>query len=103
MSFDVFGMCNAIYDIQAELDDVLLEELGVAKGSMQLVDDAQQKLESMGWTQQLRQQSDRTSNKPEGTITKQSVPPGTQIDKDQNVTVGVSNGPLFPTSPTGSP
>ncbi|MEV6642713.1 Stk1 family PASTA domain-containing Ser/Thr kinase [Amycolatopsis sp. NPDC051371] len=65
------------------------------------VDDAQQKLESMGWTQQLRQQSDRTSNKPEGTITKQSVPPGTQIDKDQNVTVGVSEGPLFPTSSTG--
>jgi beta-lactam-binding protein with PASTA domain len=65
------------------------------------VDDAQQKLESMGWTQQLRQQSDRTSNKPEGTITKQSVPPGTQLDKDQNVTVGVSEGPLFPTSSTG--
>ena len=43
MSFDVFGMCNAIYDIQAELDDALLTELGVAKGSMQLVDDAQQK------------------------------------------------------------
>jgi beta-lactam-binding protein with PASTA domain/predicted Ser/Thr protein kinase len=67
------------------------------------VDDAQAKLESMGWTQTLKQQSDRTSNKPEGTITKQNPSPGTQIDKDQNVTVGVSNGPLFPTSPTGSP
>ncbi|MEU0790387.1 Stk1 family PASTA domain-containing Ser/Thr kinase [Amycolatopsis sp. NPDC005961] len=67
------------------------------------VDDAQAKLESMGWTQTLKQQSDRTSTKPEGTITKQSPSPGTQIDKDQNVTVGVSNGPLFPTSPTGSP
>ncbi len=67
------------------------------------VDDAQQKLESMGWQGTLKQQSDRTSTKPEGTITKQSPPPGTQIEKDQNVTVGVSNGPLFPTSPTGSP
>lgn len=64
------------------------------------VDDAQQKLESMGWTQQLREQSDRTSNKPEGTITKQSVSPGTQIDKDQNITVGVSE-PLFPTTSGG--
>jgi sugar/nucleoside kinase (ribokinase family) len=42
MSFDVFGMCNAIYDIVAELDEARLAELGVAKGSMQLVDDAQQ-------------------------------------------------------------
>ncbi|VVJ23537.1 Serine/threonine-protein kinase PknB (EC [Amycolatopsis camponoti] len=67
------------------------------------VDDAQAKLESMGWTQTLKQQSDRTSTKPEGTITKQSPSPGTQIDKDQNVTVGVSNGPLFPTSTAGSP
>ncbi|GLY36455.1 serine/threonine protein kinase [Amycolatopsis sp. NBRC 101858] len=63
-------------------------------------EDAQAKLQSMGWTQQLREQSDRTSNKPEGTITKQSVPPGTQIDKDQNITVGVSE-PLFPTSTGG--
>ncbi|MFJ9784529.1 Stk1 family PASTA domain-containing Ser/Thr kinase [Amycolatopsis sp. NPDC101161] len=67
------------------------------------VDDAQAKLESMGWTQQLRQQSDRTSTKPEGTITKQSVPPGTQIDKDTNITVAVSNGPLFPTGTTTTP
>lgn len=67
------------------------------------VDDAQAKLQSMGWTGQLRQQSDRTSNKPEGTVTKQSVQPGQQIDKDQNVTVSVSEGPLFPTSTGGTP
>ncbi|MGW5715661.1 Stk1 family PASTA domain-containing Ser/Thr kinase [Amycolatopsis sp. NPDC003865] len=66
------------------------------------VDDAQAKLQSMGWTGQLREQSDRTSNKPEGTVTKQSVPPGQQIDKDQNITVSVSNGSLFPTT-SGSP
>ena len=65
------------------------------------VDEAQQKMESMGWTGQLRQQSDRTSNKPEGTITKQSVSPGTEIEKDQAITVGVSEGnggSRFPTT-----
>ncbi len=66
------------------------------------VDDARAKLQSMGWTGQLREQSDRTSNKPEGTVTKQSVTPGSQIDKDQNITVSVSNGSLFPTT-SGSP
>jgi beta-lactam-binding protein with PASTA domain/predicted Ser/Thr protein kinase len=65
------------------------------------VDEAQQKLQSMGWTQTLKQQSDRTSNKPEGQITRQSVSPGTQIDKDDKVTVFVSEGPLFPTSTAG--
>ncbi|WP_284743392.1 Stk1 family PASTA domain-containing Ser/Thr kinase [Amycolatopsis sp. RTGN1] len=63
-------------------------------------EDANAKLQSMGWNGQLREQADRTSNKPEGTITKQSVSPGTQIDKDQNITVGVSE-PLFPTSTGG--
>jgi beta-lactam-binding protein with PASTA domain len=67
------------------------------------VDEAQQKLQSMGWTQTLKQQSDRTSNKPEGQITRQSVSPGTQIDKDQKITVSVSEGPLFPTSPSSGP
>jgi serine/threonine-protein kinase len=70
------------------------------------VEDAQAKLESMGWTSTLKEQSDRTSKLPEGTITKQSVPPGSQLSKDQNVTVGVSEGGLFPTGgPTtsGSP
>ncbi|WIY04384.1 Stk1 family PASTA domain-containing Ser/Thr kinase [Amycolatopsis mongoliensis] len=66
------------------------------------VDEAQSKLQSMGWTGQLRPQSDRTSNKPEGTITKQSVSPGAQIDKDQNVTVSVSE-PLFPTGTSTTP
>ncbi|MEV7044682.1 Stk1 family PASTA domain-containing Ser/Thr kinase [Amycolatopsis sp. NPDC051061] len=65
------------------------------------VDDAQQKLESMGWQGTLKQQSDRTSNKPENTITRQTPTPGTQIDKNQNVTVFVSEGPLFPTTSSG--
>lgn len=55
-------------------------------------DEAQSKLQSMGWTGNLRQQSDKTSKEPEGTITKQNVTPGTQIDKDQAITVGVSEG-----------
>jgi len=43
MSFDVFGMCNPLYDIQAEVPDTLLAELGVAKGGMFLIEEAQQK------------------------------------------------------------
>ncbi len=43
MSFDVFGMCNPLYDIQAEVSDALLVELGVAKGGMFLIEEAQQK------------------------------------------------------------
>lgn len=42
MEFDVFSMCNALYDIQAEVDDVVLDELGLLKGSMVLLDEAQQ-------------------------------------------------------------
>jgi serine/threonine-protein kinase len=56
------------------------------------VDEAQNKLQSMGWSGNLRQQSDKTSKEPEGTVTKQNVTAGTQIDKDQNVTVSVSEG-----------
>jgi serine/threonine-protein kinase len=72
------------------------------------VDEAQQKMESMGWTGQLKQQSDKTSNKPEGTVTKQSVSAGTEIEKDQAITVGVSEGNggfPFPTTstPGGAP
>jgi serine/threonine-protein kinase len=68
------------------------------------VDEAQSKLQSMGWTQNLKQQSDRTSNKPEGTITQQSVKAGNQIEKDQAVTVAVSEGNGFPTGfPTTTP
>src|SRR5579883_1882580 len=42
MKFDVFGMCNALYDIQAEVGDEVLQELGLEKGSMLLLDEAQQ-------------------------------------------------------------
>lgn len=41
MRFDVFGMCNALVDLQAEVDDQTLEELRLAKGSMSLLDRAQ--------------------------------------------------------------
>ena len=46
MIYDVFGMCNALYDIQAEIDDGLLAELrgfGIEKGGMFLLDEGQQK------------------------------------------------------------
>ncbi len=43
MSFDVFGMCNALYDLQAEVDDAVLDELGLQKGSMTLIDEDQQR------------------------------------------------------------
>jgi beta-lactam-binding protein with PASTA domain/predicted Ser/Thr protein kinase len=66
------------------------------------VEDAQAKLESMGWTSTLNEQSDRTSRQPQGTITKQSVQAGNQISKDQPVTVAVSEGSLIPTGPTTS-
>ncbi len=42
MPYDVFGMCNALYDIQAEISDHQLEKLGLTKGGMFLIDDAQQ-------------------------------------------------------------
>lgn len=43
MSYDVFGMCNPLYDIQAEISDALLTETGFAKGGMFLIDAEQQK------------------------------------------------------------
>lgn len=43
MSFDVFGMCNALYDIQAEVDEGLLKEIGFAKGGMFLIDEERQR------------------------------------------------------------
>lgn len=43
MRFDVFGMCNALYDLQAEVEDGVLEELGVQKGGMFLIDEEQQR------------------------------------------------------------
>lgn len=42
MNFDVFGMCNPLYDIQAEISESLLNELGVQKGGMFLIDEEQQ-------------------------------------------------------------
>jgi sugar/nucleoside kinase (ribokinase family) len=45
MRFDVFGMCNALYDIQAEISEEELSELGYAKGGMFLIEqDAQRKI-----------------------------------------------------------
>jgi sugar/nucleoside kinase (ribokinase family) len=43
MSFDVFGMCNALYDLQAEVDDAVLAEIGFAKGGMFLIDEETQR------------------------------------------------------------
>lgn len=41
--FDVFGMCNALYDIQAEVNETVLADLDLAKGGMFLLEEAQQK------------------------------------------------------------
>ncbi|MGC8669008.1 MAG: adenosine kinase [Chthonomonadales bacterium] len=38
MSFDVFAMCNALFDVQANVEDHVLTDLGVEKGSMRLMD-----------------------------------------------------------------
>jgi len=43
MKFDVFGMCNALFDIQAEVGDETLGELGLAKGTMALIDEDEQR------------------------------------------------------------
>ena len=43
MPFDVFGMCNALYDLQAEVHDSVLDELGLDKGSMMLIDEERQR------------------------------------------------------------
>ena len=40
---DVFGMCNALYDIQAEIPETILRELGVEKGGMFLIEEDQQR------------------------------------------------------------
>ena len=45
MKYDVFGMCNPLFDIQAEVSDSLIGEIGLQKGAMQLIDaDQQQRL-----------------------------------------------------------
>jgi len=41
MGFDVFGMCNALVDLQAQADEALLMQLGLEKGGMFLIDEAQ--------------------------------------------------------------
>ncbi len=43
MGYDVFGMCNPLYDIQAEISDALLEQIGFEKGGMFLIDERQQR------------------------------------------------------------
>lgn len=43
MSYDVFGMCNPLYDIQAEIPESLLHDLGLQKGGMFLIDEDKQK------------------------------------------------------------
>jgi sugar/nucleoside kinase (ribokinase family) len=43
MAFDVFGMCNALYDIQAEVDDSVLNKLALEKGTMTLIDEEKQR------------------------------------------------------------
>lgn len=42
MKYDVFGMCNALVDLQAEVPDATVQALGFPKGSMNLVDRDQQ-------------------------------------------------------------
>ncbi|MEM6365923.1 MAG: adenosine kinase [Planctomycetota bacterium] len=42
MSIDVYGIGNALVDIQSRVDDQLLTEIDFAKGIMTLVDDARQ-------------------------------------------------------------
>lgn len=43
MTYDVYGVGNALVDIQAQVSDELLVKAGFDKGIMTLVDDAQQK------------------------------------------------------------
>ena len=42
--FDAFGMCNAIYDVQAEVGGDVLVRLGLNAGGMALVDQDQQRV-----------------------------------------------------------
>lgn len=43
MRYDVFGMCNALFDIQAEVKDETLRDLGLTKGTMSLIGSDEQK------------------------------------------------------------
>jgi hypothetical protein len=40
--YDVFGMCNALFDLQVEVEDEQLKDLGYAKGGMFLIGPEQQ-------------------------------------------------------------
>jgi len=42
-TFDVFGMCNPLYDLQATVTDQLISDLELEKGGMFLVDEHRQK------------------------------------------------------------
>lgn len=42
MGYDVFGVGNAIMDMQVRCDDAFLEKMGIEKGIMTLVDEARQ-------------------------------------------------------------
>ena len=44
MKFDVYGVGNALVDVQAQVSDDLIVETGFEKGIMTLVDDAQQQV-----------------------------------------------------------
>ncbi|MBC8101786.1 MAG: adenosine kinase [Cytophagales bacterium] len=41
--YDVFGMCNALFDIQAEVKDETLTALSLSKGGMMLLSEAEQR------------------------------------------------------------
>lgn len=43
MRYDVFGMCNALYDIQAEVTEDVFDELGIQKGGMFLIEEEAQR------------------------------------------------------------
>lgn len=43
MRYDVFGMCNALFDIQAEVQEEVLDELGIQKGGMFLLSEEEQR------------------------------------------------------------
>ncbi len=44
MQYDVYGVGNALVDIQAQVSDTTLEKLGYAKGIMTLVDEEEKEL-----------------------------------------------------------
>jgi len=41
MPFDVFGMCYALFDLQATVEPQVLDDLGLVRGAMHLIDEAQ--------------------------------------------------------------